>query len=90
VSTLNGAMLALHGTKYTMDFPSVENRAPLEGNFHINGNKITFSNPSPDAICGSESGTYSFVIEGDDLTIELISDNCKKRSKNLETTWFKL
>ena len=90
VSTLNGAMLSFEANHFKLEFPSVEERAMLEGHFKILNNKIHLVNTLSDDLCGMENGTYSFTIKGEDLILEAESDPCNMRKENLSTDWFKL
>lgn len=90
VSSSNGAMLTFKGTAFSMDFPSVENRSPLEGTFVLNGKKIEFKSTQKDDICGQQPGKYTVSPDGNDIVIKCLSDECKRRASNLEASWFKL
>lgn len=90
VSSMNGAMLTFKGTTFSMDFPSVENRSPLEGVFQLNGKKIEFAGTQADGTCGIQPGKYTVTTEGSDIVITKISDECERRAQNLEASWFRL
>ncbi len=90
VSTYNGAMLAIEGNRYTLDFPSVEARKPMMGAIGFTANGFTLTNHNQDDVCKNETGAYTFSFEGDELMIKVKNDPCIRRSTNMEAAWFKL
>lgn len=90
VSSSNGAMLTFKDNTFSMDFPSVENRSPLEGRFVLNGKKIEFTGTQKDDICGQQIGKYTVSPDGKDIVIKCLSDDCNRRASNLEASWFRL
>ncbi|MBG0781650.1 MAG: hypothetical protein H0S84_05230 [Bacteroidales bacterium] len=90
VSTLNGAMLSFEANLFKLEFPSVEERATLEGHFKILDGKLHLVNTLSDDVCGMENGIYSFQLNGEDLILDAENDPCKMRKENLSTDWFKL
>lgn len=90
VSTENGSMLTVKKNTYSIDFPSVEYRKPMQGAITISANAFTVINESDDKECGIEPGTYSFKFVDDNLIISRKKDVCKKRASSLEASWFKL
>ena len=73
-----------------MEFPSVEERATLEGHFKILSGKLHLVNSLSDDVCGMENGVYSFQLTGEDLILKAENDPCKMRKENLSSDWFKL
>ncbi|MBU1011194.1 MAG: hypothetical protein KKD74_13745 [Bacteroidetes bacterium] len=90
VSTENGSMLTVKKNTYSIDFPSVEYRKPMQGAISISTNAFTVINESDDKECGIEPGTYSFKFVDDNLIISRKKDPCKKRTSSLEASWFRL
>lgn len=90
VSTYNGAMLAIEGHRYTLDFPSVEEVKPMMGAISFTANGFRLVNHNQDDVCNNESGVYTFYFEGDELIIKVQNDPCIRRSTHMEAAWFKL
>lgn len=90
VSMSNGAMLTIEGNRYTIDFPSVEDRQPMMGAITFSKGGFTVINHQSDDPCGNQSGAYTFHFDGEDVVIKTKSDPCRTRSIQLQASWFSL
>ncbi len=90
VSTLSGAMLTIEGSRYTIDFPSVEEHKPMTGAISITDQGFSVVNHDSDDICKNLTGKYRYTFKADELVIELVDDDCIKRSRTLNAAWFPL
>jgi hypothetical protein len=61
----------------------VEGHTDCHAKFHLNGSTIEIYE---DADCGG-TGEYTFSINDDVLTIQLVSDNCSPRAKAIAGVW---
>lgn len=87
----DGAMLTITGRDYTIELPNVEGTIIEKGKVQITEGKIIFVNTEEDSDCGVKPGKYGFSLQGtDEITFELIEDNCTSRSGRIVATWFKV
>jgi len=86
----DGAMLTISGRDYTLELPNVEGTLVGKGTCLVVGNKITFVDTHGDTDCNISPGVYTFKITSDEITFEMVDDQCKSRYSMLSATWFKV
>ena len=86
----DGAMLTISGRDYTLELPNVEGTLVGKGTCLVVGNKITFVDIHGDTDCNISPGVYTFKITSDEITFEMVDDQCKSRYSMLSATWFKV
>ncbi len=86
----DGAMMTISGSNYTIELPNVDATIVGKGKVVVVDNKITFVNTDEDSECNIKPGVYKFVLKGDEVSFEIIDDNCQSRSNRISATWFKV
>jgi hypothetical protein len=64
------------------------NQLLLTGQVEVTGNQLRFSNNLDSPLCGSSeeaTGTYTWIFDGQNLSLGIVSDNCFARSLVLTT-----
>lgn len=87
VSDENGTMLEIHGNKFSMDSPSVDNHTYYEGAISISGNTVTFTFKGNKMPCPNQPGSYTFHIKDKQLILKEKEDSCTTRTAKLSGVW---
>jgi len=90
VSNYDGAILGINGLTFSLDMPSVDAPETVKGSITVEQNLVTFINITGDDICPKMEGHYKFSFEDDEITFNLIKDNCDIRKERMTMSWFKL
>lgn len=90
VSDENGTMMEVHGNKFSLDSPSVDNHTYYEGSVSTSGNTVTFTFKGKNMPCPKQVGIYTFVIKDKQLILKIKEDSCTTRSAKLPGTWVHL
>ncbi|MBN2638613.1 MAG: hypothetical protein JXR65_05945 [Bacteroidales bacterium] len=90
VSDETGTMLDLHGSKFNIDSPSVDNHTYFEGNFSLSGNEITFFFNGKNNPCQNQPGVYTYIIKNKQLILKVKTDSCNVRKSKLDGAWVHL
>lgn len=90
VSNYDGVILGVNGLTFSMDLPSVDNPKSIKGVLSVENNLVTFNETSENSRCQNIEGHYKFHIDGEEISFELIKDNCEIRKERMTMSWFKL
>lgn len=90
VSDENGTMLEIHGNKFSMDSPSVDNHTFYEGALSVSGNTVTFTFKGKNTSCPNQVGVYTFQFKEKQLIFKIKEDSCTTRSAKLPGNWVRL
>jgi len=90
VSNYDGAILGVNGLTFSLDMPSVDAPETVKGTIAVEQNLVTFINITGDEMCPNIEGHYKFRFEDDEITFNLIKDNCDIRKERMTMSWFKL
>lgn len=97
-SVLHGTWSAGTGANLTFSFPAVytvdlesDGTTDIHGTYLVEGRNVVFraiSAPGPLA-CAGEHGAYRFDLQGQQLSLVVVRDQCARRSELLTTVWTK-
>ncbi|MCF6171041.1 MAG: hypothetical protein L3J66_08715 [Bacteroidales bacterium] len=91
VSNYDGAILTMNRFSFTLEMPSVDQKAAIKGELSVVKNVLTFVYTTGSESCHGEEGHYQFTLEDNgDIFFKLIKDNCKSRKARMEESWFRL
>ncbi|MCB2207936.1 MAG: hypothetical protein KQH67_06530 [Bacteroidetes bacterium] len=90
VSNYDGAILGINGLTFSLDMPSVDAPETVKGTIAVEQNLVTFIIITGDDMCPNMEGHYKFSFEDDEITFNLIKDNCDIRKERMTMSWFKL
>jgi len=85
----NGNMLTVKNENFTLDFPSVESKKSKHGKFFVNDKHIVIETSETDD-CSTGKGTYTFVLDNENLTISALNDACSLRKNLFAQSWYKM
>lgn len=89
VSSSNGAMLSFKGNRYSLDLPSVEDNPAIKGSFSVSDGIVTFEIAEGPSNCVKTLGRYAYQMNGDNLRLKLVSDDCSKQANQLKSNFFR-
>ncbi len=91
VNKMNGGLLKMNADgKFTLDFPGVDKKEVINGNFSITDRTLIFLVNNNPNYCKNINGKYSFKIKKNELILSVINDNCLSRKEHFTQDWFKL
>lgn len=63
---------------FTVDF-GMDGSIDVNGTFTVDGGKISLSDSMEESPCYGKVGVYTFVVAGDEVTVQLVEDPCDAR-----------
>lgn len=89
INAENGNMLTVKNATFTLDFPSVESKKSKNGKFYVNDKHIVIETTDT-GDCSTAKGTYTFVLDNENLIISALNDVCSFRKSLIAQSWYKM
>ncbi len=87
VSNYDGAMMEIHGSRFTLEIPSVNSSSIIKGKITFNGQSVSLVYTSGSQICKGIEGKYHYTLKDKNLIFKIIQDRCAGRSERMSAPW---